>query len=307
MSSSGRLVAVAALTLGCSGCGQPKDGALDAAGRTPAAATVLALTDAPDRSFSRGDVAINYRTIGAGEPVLLVHGYGDNLQMWNGFLADSLARDHRVVAIDVRAFGKSGKPAGAEHYGVAMVDDLVALLDHERIAQAHVVGYSMGAVLTAQLALRHPERVRTATIAAGVIPKDSAAMHALVAPWIAELTSGRRLVKFIKDIAPVLPDSVARGYSDQLFAESDSAALLGVLEAFPRLSVDWVKVATSRVPAVIVVGVDDPLRPYSAALAAKWPGAKHVELPATDHITVYTSTALLDAVRALLAANPISP
>ncbi len=301
MICSERVVVVAALSLACAACAQSRDDTVDSV----ATATVTVLAEASDQSFTRGDVALNYRVIGAGEPVLLVHGYGDNLMMWSGFLADSLAREHRVVAIDTRAFGKSAKPAGAENYGVAMVDDLVALLDHLQIAQAHVVGYSMGAVLTAQLALTHPERVRTATMAAGLFPKDSAAMHALGAPWIAEITSGRRLTKFVKEIVPVLPDSIARGYSDQLFAESDSAALLGVLQGFMRLSVDWAKVAASRVPAVAIVGVDDPLRPYSAALAAKWPGAKHVELPATDHMTVFTSPVMLAEVRALHSANPI--
>lgn len=305
MIGSKLVVVVAALALACLACTQSKDGVVDSAATAPADATVTTLAEAADQSFSRGDVAINYRVIGAGEPVLLVHGYGDNLMMWSGFLADSLARGYRVIAVDTRAFGKSGKPAGAEHNGVAMVGDLVALLEHERIAQAHIVGYSMGAVLTAQLALTHPERVRTATMAAGIFPKDSAAMHALGAPWIADVMSGRRLTKFVKDIVPVLPDSIARGYSDQLFAESDSAALLGVLEGFPRLSVDWEKVGASRVPALVVVGVDDPLRQYSVALAAKWPGAKHVELPATDHMTVFTSPVLLAEVRALLSASPI--
>jgi len=301
MIGSERVVVVAALVLACAACAQPKDDTIDSV----ATATVAVLAEAPDQSFTRGDVALNYRVIGAGEPVLLVHGYGDNLLMWSGFLADSLARDHRVVAIDTRAFGKSAKPAGAENYGVAMVDDLVALLDHLQIAQAHVVGYSMGAMLTAKLALTHPERVRTATLAAGVFPRDSAATHALMAPWIAEITSGRRLTKFIKDIVPVVPDSMVRGYSDQLFAESDSAALLGVMQGFSQLNVDWAKVAASKVPAVAIVGVDDPLRPYSAALAAKWPGAKHVELPSTDHITVFTSAVFLNEVRALLASTPM--
>jgi pimeloyl-ACP methyl ester carboxylesterase len=305
MIGSERALVVAALALACPACAQPKDAAVDSAASASAAAPVTALAEAPDQSFSRGGVAINYRVIGAGEPVLLVHGYGDNLMMWSGFLADSLARDYRVVAIDTRAFGKSGKPAGAEHYGVAMVDDLVALLDHERVAQAHVVGYSMGAILTAQLALTHPERVRTATMAAGLFPKDSAAMHAFGAPWIADIANGRRLTNFVTYIVPGIPDSIARGYSDQLFAESDSAALLGVMEGLPRLSVDWAQVAASGVPAVAIVGVDDPLRPYSAALASKWPGARHVELPATDHLTVFSSPVLLAEVRALLSANPI--
>lgn len=301
MNDSGSALVFAAVALACSACSPSKDAAVDSSTSAP----VTALAEAADQTFSRGGVTINYRVIGAGEPVLLVHGYGDNLLMWSGFLADSLARGYRVIALDTRAFGKSDKPAGAEQYGVAMVEDLVALLDHERIEQAHVVGYSMGAVLTAQLALRHPERVRTVTMAAGVFPKDSAAMSALGAPWIADIRSGRRLTKFVKDVAPVLPDSAARGYSDQLFAESDSAALLGVLEGVLRLSVDWAQVAASRVPAVVIVGVDDPLRPYSAALASQWPGAKLVELPATDHLTVFSSPVLLAEVRALVSANPI--
>lgn len=87
-----------------------------------------------------------------------------------------------------------------------MVDDHVALLDHERISQAHVVGYSMGAVLTEQLALTHPERVRAAPMGAGVLPSDSAAMRTRLAPWLAGPASGRRLTKFIwEDRCDVLP------------------------------------------------------------------------------------------------------
>jgi pimeloyl-ACP methyl ester carboxylesterase len=301
-----RSSALTAIAVFCAACAPPKDAAtadsLAAASPAPAATS---LASAPDRTLTRGDVTINYRVLGAGEPVLLVHGYGDNLKMWSGFLADSLARDHRVLAIDARAFGKSGKPAGADRYGFEMIDDLVALLDHEQVAKVHVVGYSMGAMLAAQLALVHPERVRTATMAAGMFAKDSAALHAMVAPWVADLRQGRRLTKLIRDVVPTLPDSVALGYSDQLFAESDSAALLGVLESFPRLSVDWTKVATSKVPAIAIVGADDPLRPYAAALAAMWPGMKHIEVPATDHTNIFASPVLLTEVRTLLAANPI--
>lgn len=269
-----------------------------------AAASSPALVDAPDQTFTRGNVTINYRTIGSGAPILLVHGYGDNLKMWAG-LADSLAATHRVLAVDARGFGKSGKPAGAASYGAAMVEDLVALLDTVRERQAHVVGYSMGAMLAASLALSHPDRVRTVTLAAGGFRKDPETMRGMVQPWIDDLEHGRRLTKLIKEIVPALPDSQARSFSDQLFAESDSAALVNVLKSFGEIPIDWAKVATSTVPAVAIVGVDDPLLPYTRDLATKWPGAKLVELPATDHMTIATSPRLLDEIRTVIAAAPI--
>ena len=272
----------------------------------PPSASQTTLLDAPDQTLRRGDITINYRSIGSGEPVLLVHGYGDNLKMWAG-LADSLATAYRVIAVDVRGFGQSSKPAGVENYGSKMVEDLVALLDSTRTAQAHVVGYSMGAGLAATLALSHPERVRTVTLAAGAFPKDAAGMRNLVRPWLDDLEHGRRLIGLLKQIVPVLPDSQAKGVSDQLFAESDSAALVGVMKSFEELSVDWTKVAGTTVPAVAIVGVDDPLRPYSRELAARWPGAKHVELPATDHVTIPASPRLLEEIRLVVKSNPLVP
>ena len=271
---------------------------------TPAPASQTTFLDAPDQTFSRGGITINYRSIGNGEPLLLVHGYGDNLKMWAG-LADSLAATHRVIAVDARGFGKSSKPAGVENYGRAMIEDLVALLDSTGATQAHVVGYSMGAMLAAELALSHPDRVRTATLAAGAFHKDSAAMRTMVAPWIADLEQGRRLTRLIKEIVPVLPDSQVKTFSDQLFTEGDSAALVATMKSFVPLSIDWSKVAATKIPAVAIVGVDDPLRRFSGDLAARWSGAKLVEIPATDHMTIIASPRLLEEIRVVTKANPV--
>jgi non-heme chloroperoxidase len=263
------------------------------------------LLDAPDQNFSRGGITINYRSLGTGAPVLLIHGYGDNLKMGAG-LADSLAAAHRVIAVDARGFGGSSKPAGVGNYGHAMIEDLVALLDTTGTKQVHVGGYSMGAVLASSLALSHPDRVRTVTLVAGAFPKNPAAMRALVGPWIDDLEHGRRLTGLLKQIVPALPDSQARSASDQIFAESDSAALVDVFKGFPDVSIDWAKVAATKVPAVAIVGADDPLRPYSRDLVAKWPGARLVEVPATDHATIPTAPRLLDEIRLAMTEHPIA-
>jgi pimeloyl-ACP methyl ester carboxylesterase len=270
----------------------------------PPAESTRALADAADQTLTRNGVTINYRTIGNGEPILLVHGYGDNLKMWVG-LADSLATTHRVIAVDARGFGKSSKPSDAGSYGSAMVEDLVALLDTAGARQAHVVGYSMGAMLAAELALRHPDRVRTATLAAGSFHKDADGMRTMIKPWLEDLESGRRLTRLLKQIVPVLSDSQVKTFSDQLFAEGDSAALVGAMKSFSDLSVDWTRVDSTKIPAVAIVGVDDPLRPHSRDLAARWPAARLVELPATDHMTIIGSPRLLAEIRGLIARAPI--
>lgn len=291
--------ALAAVLIGCAESVSKQD----SVAAVPPSPPRTALIDAPDTTLTRDGVTINYRIIGSGEPVLLIHGYGDNLKMWAG-PADSLATTHRVIAIDTRGFGRSSKPAGVTNYGPAMVEDLLAVLDATGSSNAHVVGYSMGAILAASLALSHPERVRTVTLAAGAFPKNAAAMGALTRPWIDDLEHGRRLTTLIKQIVPVLPDSQVKGFSDQIFAESDSAALVAALKSFADLSIDWSKVTATKIPAVIIVGADDPLRPYSRDLAARWPGAKHVEVPVTDHATIPGSRRLLEEVRLLVQANP---
>jgi pimeloyl-ACP methyl ester carboxylesterase len=140
---------------------------------------------------------------------------------------------------------------------------------------------------------------------AGPVFKDSAAARTLLTPWLADARTGKRLQRFVRWVVPTLPDSMVRMYSDQMYTDGDSAALEGVLDAFPSLTLDWSAVAQSAVPAVVAVGIDDPLRRYSKALAAAWPKARHIELPGTDHTNVFSRPEVLGAVRALLDAHPI--
>ena len=119
-----------------------------------------------DHYFDSDGVTIRYIDIGSGPPVVLVHGYTSNAERsWgaNHTLQD-LAEDHRVIALDCRGHGKSGKPHDDVAYGVQMGLDIVRLLDHLNIPQAHIAGYSMGGAITAHLLTIHPERFLTATL-----------------------------------------------------------------------------------------------------------------------------------------------
>jgi len=120
---------------------------------------------AQDKFFDSNGVKIRYVDGGAGEPVVLIHGNGSTLESWvNSGVLPNLAKDYRVIALDARGHGKSGKPHDVKAYGPEMGLDVVRLLDHLAVQRAHIVGYSMGAHITAQLLTTHPERFLTATL-----------------------------------------------------------------------------------------------------------------------------------------------
>jgi pimeloyl-ACP methyl ester carboxylesterase len=95
---------------------------------------------------------------------VLVHGFAGEANNWvrSGVLP-ALAKRHRVIAIDCRGHGLSEKPHAAV-YGREMGQDVVRLLDALGVAKAHVVGYSMGAQLVAQLVTSNPQRFLTAVL-----------------------------------------------------------------------------------------------------------------------------------------------
>ena len=98
-----------------------------------------------------------YEVTGAGPPVLLVHGFGLDMRMWDPQV-EHLAGRFRVVRYDCRGFGASG-PFDPAH-GYTHAGDLLALLDHLSIGQAVLAGLSFGGRVVMQAALAAPARVR---------------------------------------------------------------------------------------------------------------------------------------------------
>ena len=106
--------------------------------------SVLAATSEV-RRFEVDGIALNYVAMGEGTPVVLVHGYTSAGDSWlNNGVAATLAEHHRVLVLDARGHGRSDKPHDVDAYGTKMAADLVALLDHEGIERAHLVGYLDG-------------------------------------------------------------------------------------------------------------------------------------------------------------------
>jgi 3-oxoadipate enol-lactonase len=97
-----------------------------------------------------------YETAGSGQPLVLVHGFGLDRRMWDKQFLD-FARRWRVVRYDLRGFGRSAWPVVGESYRHS--DDLAALLDQLGIAQAALVGLSLGGLIALNTTLQYPDRV----------------------------------------------------------------------------------------------------------------------------------------------------
>jgi pimeloyl-ACP methyl ester carboxylesterase len=263
----------------------------------PQAAAADTLATAKDQTFTRGDATINYRETGKGDAVILVHGYSGNLQTLIP-LGNALASDFRVVAMDVRGFGKSSKFGDPKKFGVAMADDVVGLMDSLGIKRAHVVGHSLGALIAANVAARHTARTASVSLVAGPFFGDSAAFTKQLSPWISDLESGKGLVNFAQWLFPKMDPKMAEGVNKQLMSLNDLPSLIAALRGANELALT----RAPRVAAVIVAGTEDPLFPYSRDLSKLWPGARFVEVKGADHLTILASPDTMTGIREVIGA-----
>ncbi|WP_430914095.1 alpha/beta fold hydrolase [Methylobacterium sp. sgz302541] len=253
------------------------------------------------QTFDSDGVAIAYidvpATAGAGDPILLIHGFASNHAVnWvNTLWVRTLTQaGYRVIALDNRGHGESQKLYDPAAYGSdVMAGDALRLLDHLGIPRADVMGYSMGARIAAYLTLDHPGRVRSMLL-------GGLGMH---------LVEGRGLPSGIADAleAPAgtpITDPTAKAF--RIFAEqtkSDLRALAACMRG-SRQSLSRAEVATIEVPALVAVGSLDTVAGSPAPLAALMPNARALEIPDRDHSTAVGAKPHRDGVLAFLSSRP---
>jgi pimeloyl-ACP methyl ester carboxylesterase len=246
-----------------------------------------------ERVFDSAGVPIRFIEDGAGEPVVLVHGYtSDTENGWvrNGVFA-ALAERFRAIAFDARGHGRSGKPHDPAAYGPEMGFDVVRLMDHLDIPRAHVVGYSMGAHIVAQLLIARPDRFLSATLggAAGRLGWTEADQRRVDAE-AAEMDEGSlrsQIVRLWPRDQPPPTEEQVRARSARLLAGQDPRALAAVRRSNPAQVVALERLAATAVPVLGVVGGNDPYLRDFERLRAAMPslrlsvieGASHDEAP----------------------------
>jgi pimeloyl-ACP methyl ester carboxylesterase len=228
-------------------------------------------------SFHNGDVEIAYLDEGEGDPILLVHGFASSKNVnwvYPTWVSELKKNGRRVIAFDNRGHGDSSKLYDPAAYEIGiMAGDISALMDHLNIERADVMGYSLGSRMTAVLALREPQRLRSAIlggIGIGLIegggPGENV-VEALEAPSLDDVT-----------------DPVGRTF--RAFAEqtrSDRRALAACLRGSRRLMTRE-EAAAIKVPVLIAVGTADEIAGSAHALGKIIPDAQVLDIPNRDHM-----------------------
>ena len=102
-------------------------------------------------------IRIWYAVFGHGQPVVMLHGGLANSNYW-GRQVRALQKHYQVIVMDSRGHGRSSRNTEAYGYDL-MASDVVGLLDHLKIERAAIVGWSDGAIIGLDIAMKHPERV----------------------------------------------------------------------------------------------------------------------------------------------------
>src|SRR3954447_12647981 len=268
---------------------------------------------AEERFFDSAGIRIRYIEEGRGEPVVLVHGYTSDAEaQWTrtGVL-QTLAARYRVIALDARGHGSSGKPHGPAQYGPEMGFDILRLLDHLNITRAHIVGYSMGAHIVAQLVTTHPERFLTATL--GGAPgrfswslEDQQRVEREAAEMEQGLLRSQILRLWPHGQLPPTEERILELSATQL-AGQDPRALAAVRRSNPAQVVTLAQMAAVTVPTLGVVGTADPYLRQFVELKAVMPQLDLVTIEAASHGSALGRPEFSQAVLAFLRAHSQTP
>lgn len=247
-------------------------------------------------TFHHGSVELSYLDEGEGAPIVLVHGFASSKEVnWvqPGWFVTLKGAGYRVIALDNRGHGQSTKLYDpAEYHTTKMAADVRALLDHLKIEQADVMGYSMGARIAAFLALEHPDRVRAMVLGGlgirlidGVGLPESIA-EALEAPSLADVTDPQ--------------GRMFRAFADH--TGSDRKALAACIRG-SRQVLTREQAASIRTPTLVAVGTKDPIAGSPEELAAVMPNAKALPIPGRDHMLAVGDKAFKAGVLEFLREN----
>jgi pimeloyl-ACP methyl ester carboxylesterase len=235
---------------------------------------------------------------GAADPILLIHGFASSLQVnWvnPGWMKTLAEAGYRVIAFDNRGHGQSSKSyEPADYTPEKMAGDAAALLRHLGIGRAHVMGYSMGARISAFLALAEPALVATLVFGGlGIGMVDG------VGDWdpIAEALSA-------PDPSTITHE---RGKTFRMFADqtkSDRRALAAcIMTSRTLLSED--EMARIAQPTLVAVGTRDDIGGSAAELAALMPNAEAFEIEGRDHMLSVGDRTFKKRVLEFLASHPL--
>ncbi len=239
-----------------------------------------------------GDIEMYYVEAGAGEPLVLIMGFGGDHLAW-GFQMPAFAARYRVIAFDNRGAGQTDAP-DLPYTIPLMADDTAGLMAVLGIERAHVLGASMGGMIAQEVALRHPARVRSLQLHCTFARPDGYAL-ARSAAWrevrpllgreawmriaFLSLFSAETYIARPELVETIFANGLANPHPQSLAGWQRQLTAIDAHDTLDRLG----KIAG---PTLVTVGEDDMLVPprHSRELAALIPGAELRTIPGTGHV-----------------------
>src|SRR3954453_2783099 len=221
--------------------------------------------------FDYGEHELAYETYGDGPKVtVLLHGLLFSMRMHDE-LARALAdRGHRVVCLDLLGHGASDRPRDMWRYSMTEFGrEVVALLDHLSVEQAVVMGTSLGANTTLEVASQSPERLRGMVVEMPVLDNALLSCAPAFTPLLVSLTFGEPIMRFVQRLARAVPEQrvpwAANVVLDNL--RQDPAPSAAVLQGlfFGRIAPHRTERRTFEAPALVIGHRRDPVHPFSDA------------------------------------------
>ncbi len=268
-----------------------------------------------DRVVEHRGCRLAYSVAGSGPAVLFIQGAGVQGAGWRPQIAD-LATDYTCLWFDNRGMGRS-QPVGAEITVAQMAADARAVLDAERIADAHVVGHSLGGPVALQLALDARERVRSLALLCTFTGSQTAAPLSWRLAWFGLRSRvGTRPMRrrgFLRLVVP--PGATAdAGALAELFGHdlADQPPVVAAqLRAMRAVDLTSRLTELTGVPALVVTAAHDPIAPPSAgrALRDALPHGRYVEVADASHGLPITHAVLVNQLlrQHLAAVGPARP
>ncbi len=233
---------------------------------------------------------INYRKEGEGYPIILLHALFSDLNMWYGGIAEELAKNFKVIAIDIRGFGKSSKPYNQDEYDINdLVQDVLAVIENEQIQEACVFGYSMGGKIAYKCVENHP-KIFTYGIVGGMNLYDMPELKEGLELYLALLQNG--IENFLHELESQF-GPLNESDKDEIL-RNDPKAVSAFIARFLTLkpySDDQIK--NISVPLFLFAGEKDAHAKYMNKMTSVLSNATFFEVPGATHDDAFKANSVL--------------
>lgn len=237
-------------------------------------------------------VHVRYREAGQGPAVVLLHGYGASADSWAPVIP-TLAATHRVIAVDLKGFGWTTRPAG--DYSPAAEAALVwAVLDQLGVTDVAIVGHSWGSSVALAMAVAHPGRVRRVALYDAYVYDEQvpAFLRWAQKPGLGELIFALFYKERIEDRAPMAYYDerwVTQQRVERVESEMDRPGTVAAALAVARghhFAALHTALATFTKPVLLLWGENDQVTPlrFGQRLAAELADARLITYPRCGHI-----------------------